>query len=590
MGRLNRRRDSIEAFGGDPEAANIRAHELATFGALGWEGPQPLPSVSVPDFPMTSLPPVLRAYVEGLATETQTPTDMAAMVVLGIVATAGAKRADVEVRDGWREPINIFSITAMGPGNRKSGVFRDAARPLVEFEVDEARRLAGEVKRSESSRRVAEKALELAIGRAAKCDAKDKTECDRAVARLTDELEALPIVTSPRLWGDDTTEEKLSMMLSQNFGRIGILSAEGGLFAAIAGRYRSNGAPSMEVLLKGHAGDDIAVDRVTRPTVRIHNPALTICITVQPDVLRSCAATPEFRGRGLMARFLFAAPTSIVGRRITSPPPCPDEARRAYYAVIRRIIGIEPSQAEDGGPVPHTLKLDPDALAELLTFVDWLEPQLGENGGLHSIADWGAKLAGAVVRIAGLLHVVESPVSKPISVETITRAITIGRYLIPHAQAAFQWMGEDEGNEDARALLAWIRKNPRPFTKRDVFNGLRSRFQSADRADRPLALLVELHHIREIPQDDLGRPGRPPSPKYEINPATLSHNTHNTHNPARRSREPSSADCAYSAPTPEPETTSERETADIRETPSAPARIVNKDADDPGATEIEEIW
>ena len=62
------------------------------------------------------------------------------MVSLAVMAAACVKKFEVEVKPGWREPVNVFTVTALPPGNRKSAVFRDAVEPLEEFEQLEARR------------------------------------------------------------------------------------------------------------------------------------------------------------------------------------------------------------------------------------------------------------------------------------------------------------------------------------------------------------------------------------------------------------------------------------------------------------------
>lgn len=86
----------------------------------------------------------------------------------------------------------------------------------------------------------------------------------------------------------------------------------------VHGRH-SGGAANLEVFLKGHAGDLLRVDRKGRPAEHVEHPALTLGLAVQPDVLRDIARMPGFRGRGLLARILYALPTSTVGRRKIAP-------------------------------------------------------------------------------------------------------------------------------------------------------------------------------------------------------------------------------------------------------------------------------
>ena len=66
--------------------------------------------------------------------------------------------------------------------------------------------------------------------------------------------------------------------------KVRIISAEGGIFETIAGRY-SGGVPNLDVWLKGHAGDTLRVDRKGRPTEYVRSPAMTLLLTVQYFVL-----------------------------------------------------------------------------------------------------------------------------------------------------------------------------------------------------------------------------------------------------------------------------------------------------------------
>ena len=54
---------------------------------------------------------------------------------MAIMAVACAKRFRVEVKPGWSQPLNLYVVIALEPGNRKSAVFREAVAPLVDFEA-----------------------------------------------------------------------------------------------------------------------------------------------------------------------------------------------------------------------------------------------------------------------------------------------------------------------------------------------------------------------------------------------------------------------------------------------------------------------
>jgi replicative DNA helicase len=494
-----------------------------------WEEPTPLRAlVDLPAFPVEVLPDFLAAWVRDEAIATQTPPDLAGMLVLTALAAAAGGLAEVQLRPGWREPLNLFTATTLPPGNRKSAVFRDVTRPLVNFDRDEAARMQTIVLEAITARKVAERAADAAQATAGKAtgDGADAAlaEAIAAAARA----EAIHVPSIPRLLADDATPEALATLLADH-GRISLLSPEGGVFDMMAGRYQSGG-PSLDVYLKGHAGDAIRVDRKGRPAEYVEQPALTVGLAVQPEVLRACKDRPGFRGRGLLARFLYSMPTSTVGHRRVGAPPVPDETVETYRMELQALARSLLDEAEAARMVGSgdllVLTLDTDAAAAVLAFEAEIEPRLHpHHGDLAHIADWASKLVGAVARIAGLLHLaarLRDGWALPVNQATITDAIAIGRYLTDHALATFDLMGgADPTLDDARYLLAWIeRTGAKAFTRRELFTALpRGRFAKVDALDPPLALLVEHSYLRLLPPPERSAgPGRPASPGFEVNP------------------------------------------------------------------------
>jgi hypothetical protein len=154
---------------------------------------------------------------------------------------------------------------------------------------------------------------------------------------------------------------------------------------------------------------------------------------------------------------------------------------------------------------------------------------------MASMGDWAGKLVGAVCRIAGVFHGLihaasGDPAKAQIDVKTMLGAIAIGEYLIPHAKAAFFEMGADPSIDSARRILRWVSsKQISTFTRREAFNSLRGGIQKVDELDQPLQMLVNHGYIRGVSLEH-NRPGRKPSPTYEVNPLWLAQNTHNTQN------------------------------------------------------------
>ncbi|WP_430789037.1 YfjI family protein [Actinoplanes sp. G11-F43] len=373
---------------------------------------------------------------------------------------------------------------------------------------------------AELALRVAAKAADRAANAAAAAvDAggRDRLLADATAAAMA--VETITVPSLPRLVADDVTSEQAASLLAEQGGRLAVLSPEGGIFATLAGRY--SGAPNLEVFLKGHAGDMLRVDRRSRPAEHVDRPALTLGLAVQPEVLRDIAQMPGFRGKGLLARILFAVPENTVGRRRIGADPIPTAVAEAYAERLTALVVGLASLDE-----PAVLPLSPEANERMLAIERDIEPRLAPSGTWAHIVDWGSKYAGAVARIAGLLHLAEhlpNGQGGVIDGGTFDRAATISAYFAEHALTAFDDMGADPLVDDARHVLAWIeRSQTERFTKRDLFTALsRGRFRKAADLDPVLNLLVAHGYLRSAPAPERRGAGRAPSPGWLVHPQVL---------------------------------------------------------------------
>jgi replicative DNA helicase len=275
------------------------------------------------------LPGWLGDQVAAVTTATQTPPDLAGMLALAVLATVAAGAVEVEPRPGWREPLCLFIAVGMDAGARKSSVFTAMTRPVADYERQQAAAALPAITETASLRRIADQAAAAAEAAASKAPASQQEQARaEAIARAA-EAANLVVPPAPRWLVDDATPEALAGLLA-TYGRIALLSPEGDVFDQMAGRYNQTSGPNLGVYLKGHAGDLLKVDRRGRPPEYVERPCLTIGLAVQPEVLRGLAARPGFGGRGLLARFLYSLPASLVGRRQPGAPPVPQAVADRY--------------------------------------------------------------------------------------------------------------------------------------------------------------------------------------------------------------------------------------------------------------------
>ena len=497
----------------------VAPHLATAPDAAPWEG-EPVPLTArrlLPPFPVDVLPPWMADMATAEAEFRQTPVDLSGCLGLACLATAAGGRVEVEVRPGWREPTNLYVVVALPPGARKSPTFAAMMAPILRAqhamqEASKPLRARAEIERdaAEAQAHTTKRTAESAYG----SDHADKALAEAEAAAMAADGITVPPV--PILISDDITPETVASRLAQQGGRLALLSAEGGIFDTIAGRY--SGTPNLEVFLKGHAGDLLVVDRQGRDREYVEAPALTLGLAVQPDVLTAIAGKPGFRGRGLLARILYAVPESTIGRRKIGTPPVPEPVATAYATTMQALVLTLADWTD-----PAVLTLAPDANDAVLHLEELIEPRMhADRGDLAPIVDWAAKHTGSIVRLAGLLHIAayRDALTRPIAAHTIEAAARIGHYFLGHALATFDLMGADPVIDKARHVLDWItRTGTRQFTRRELFASLsRSRFPKVIELDPVLELLAAHGFVRAVEDPPRAGAGRKPSPTYQVHP------------------------------------------------------------------------
>jgi hypothetical protein len=482
-------------------------------GAFEWPEPISLDNPVLPDLPTGKSVPWLDEMIRATATATETPPELAALMGLGAIAAAVQWKFIVQVHVGYVEPLNIWSCPALDSGNRKTPVLKAMTRPLLQWEREEAEAVNIQVDEAKSQRATAEAQIRELRNQAARTESADFERLSEQILQLEKELPEIPGV--PRVWAQDVTSERLGVLMADNHERIALISDEGGIFDILAGRY-SNGIPNLDLFLQSHSGSPVRVDRAGRPAVIMEQPALTMVLSPQPDLLSGLAAKPGFRGRGLLARFLYALAVSTLGQRTGSSSVVSDRVAADYAAGIHALLRLP----VEGGPLP--IELESDAHEEWLEFFREVEIQLRDGGRFEHMHDWAGKLPGAAARIAGILHCAKHAFGDPraakVDLTTMTEALDFAAPLADHALAVFDLMGADPALKAARKLWSWVRRERKTkLTFRDAHRALHGSFPRAADLEPAFEVLEERAHLRETtaPQS---RPG-PRSRTYEINPA-----------------------------------------------------------------------
>lgn len=481
-----------------------------------WEKPVPLKENYPPALNPDLLPGIVGEMARAVSIETETPIELATGLIMAVLGTACHGKFRIQIKPGYQEPLNIWTVTALDPANRKSSVLMKVTAPLTQWEQAKHSEMEPWVKESISKQKNQEARLKSLRGQYGKAAQEDLKAIEDEILDIENKMVEIPVF--PKLWAQDVTPEHLGTLLHRHDESMSIISAEGGIFDIIGGRY-SNGVANLDLFLQSHSGDPVRVDRGSREPVYLNNPAITLGLSPQPEVLRGLADKPGFRGKGLLARNLYFLPISNLGYRGLDSDPVQEEISLKYQNLISELLNIKPGEDEFGNPQPNILYFSKEAYQEWSDFYMVVEKDLREGGRFEHITDWAGKLPGAAARIAGLLHCAENSNQHwklEIDLETLQAALELAAVFADHALIAFDLMGADKSLEQARKVWRWVEHGRYEFfSKRDCFNALRGTFHRVVNLEEPITVLIERNYIREMSREK--RVGKP-SVKYSVNP------------------------------------------------------------------------
>lgn len=462
---------------------------------------------SLPPFPIDCLPSRLRSYVEAVAIHTQTPVDMAAGAALGVLAACLQGKVKVEGNIGHYEQTSLYIFLIAPPGSRKSAVIHAMTAAIEDYEqkYNEGNKTA--MRRNKQER----ESLQRDINRLTRqLEVKYDTLTELELQHTQDKLAELPEIKPLQIFTDDYTSESMIRLLRDNHGRMSLISAEGGAFDNIVGRYTKK--PNLDVWLKGICGDTIRVDRIIREPDYIRNPALSMIISAQPGVLSELMQSSLLDGRGFLARLFYINIPSAAMPKFFRSAPIPATIREDYDHLIFHLLDLSENE-------PITLHLAPEAINQMDELCHSVEAYLRNEH--RDMREWGSKYIGLVLRTAGLLHIAADGAGD-IQTETVENAIRIGSYAFHHALYAYSILGADETVEKALHVVTKLRKlSVTSISRSDLYQKCRERFFRDAKEMEPALNLLEQHGYIWLDVPAYPGVGRPSVGTIYVNPVAL---------------------------------------------------------------------
>ncbi len=422
-------------------------------------------------YPVQALGGILGPAVERMAEVIGVPQALAAQSVLAASALATQGHAGLQL-DGRNYPLSLYLITVAASGDRKTAADRSALLPARQWEREQWQRYREQLARYLAAQRQMQRI--------------NPADPDSANGVP---LEAEP--SAPRLITTDPTIEALIKGLCHDLPSMGLFCDEGGQFLGSSTMSRDNRLKAVTTLSSLWDGSPIDRARsMAGESLRAYDRRLSLHLMLQPYLAMQLLSDPLLQGQGILGRCLITWPTSLAGQRnYQSVDLSKDLALKRYHHRLLALFHQPWSLSADGALRLSPLTLSPLARRRWIDLHDAIEAQLGEYGELASVRPSGSKAADNLLRVAGILAVVEE--SGVVEVDHIQRASALVGYYLTEIQRLTEQEPVCRVKEEADRLLRWLQvKDWKRFSIRELNrNGPRFARKSSRHTAK---LLVEL--------------------------------------------------------------------------------------------------
>jgi len=436
-----------------------------------------------PDELVDFLPEWLANFCDETADELQVPVNAVALLGIGAVTAAVNGGANTCPISTWAEPVVLYTLALLASGEGKSPVFSRLLDPVIEASAEVCDEHAGDVLTQKARNRMVKKHLRSFETEQMRHVRAGEISLDEAIAAVAAEERMMKNAARSdnklpvRVLTDASPAAVLDAM-EANDGRLVVASPEAEALLNFRGT-------SKEAVLKGFDGETLTQARRTTGEVTIERPVVNMMLAMQPTVLGSLGA--DMVNRGLMPRFLIAYPETMVGRRSSRPTLVKPATIESYEDNIRQIVEkFTTNKIID-------IVWETQAVKEIGTWRDEIEPMLAADGDLASITAWASKVRGAhFVRLSALMAIMNGRTT--VTVGDAQDAKSILRLLITDARRAFSTMGASFTSDDLVHLMSIVARLPEGtevFTKRDIMRKSNRFMGAPDRCSDALQKAVD---------------------------------------------------------------------------------------------------
>lgn len=429
--------------------------------------------------PISTLPPVLRDYIQAASDYGQVPPEMCILPLLSVLSLCVTGKARVKHHYiDFENELTLYTLTVAASSARKSPALKLFDKPLYDYQIKYNQQHELERTQRATERQYYENKRKAALS--------GKNSDLTAAQRYDEQLLELPPIPSLSLTVTDVTPESLGVAMSEHGGKMGILDSEGGVLRTIGGLY-THGQSNIDLFLKSYDGEPCEIWRVGRGNITIARPLLSIGLLTQPKRFHEFISNGDFDGSGFLNRFLFAFPKAPERYKDTAPA-IPEPIQAAYNNLIFRLLSLPESD--------KAIEHDKESKILFHDLHEYLQDSKQSGGIFEFLPQYAEKQLSNALKIAAILHLCTSSADTPITGAEANAAVQLAMWLYNQALMAF----DGDIQESPQVQLAYkiadkMRKGKNmPFTIRDLY---RQTHSSAAETMEAVQMMIDCYWLRD---------------------------------------------------------------------------------------------
>lgn len=453
------------------------------------------PAVAEPGvYPLEALSPRIQAAARAIVDKVQLPSSIAANSVLATAALAVQPYIDIELPTREVVPTSLFVVTVAASGDRKSSTDKLANYPVRQRERD-----LHEAWQRESADYAADSAAYTAARKKASTGNKDRFAIKREIEACGREPLPPPL---PMLISDEGTLAGLQKLFADAMPSLGLFSDEGGQWLGGHAMSAENAGQTGAALSKLWDGAPIKRVRAGDVITILRGRRLSLHLMVQHRIAAKLFGDPDLKDQGLLSRVLPCQPITLKGDRPWHDPDVNSDVELTKFQgrVYKLLCDPMPMDPETRELSPRVVKFSDEARALWIQWHDAVEIELKPDGAFDNIAGFAAKLPEHAARLAAVMAYFEDPKITEISARALSAGIKLAKFYVAEALRMIGMGSTDVDNDNAQALIGWIRKKGLPVVgKRWLsLNVVPTSLRPAATLKRAIDVLIEHGHLVPI--------------------------------------------------------------------------------------------